>query len=26
VEKATGYDLLANVAVDVQKVIEARVD
>jgi endonuclease G len=26
VEKATGYDLLSNVPVDVQKVIEARVD
>jgi len=26
VEKATGYDLLSNVAVDVQKVIEARID
>ena len=26
VEKATGYDLLANVVVDVQKVIEARID
>jgi endonuclease G len=26
VEKATGYDLLANVPVDVQKVIEARID
>ncbi len=26
VEKATGYDLLSNVPVDVQKVIEARID